>query len=132
VRVESPARVIDLPYVHHLVAAVTAELRPGIGLREILAAAFPAGSITGAPKIAAMGLLRELEDGPRGPYCGTIGWSGGGGRCALSVAIRTMVVDGDGGLRLDAGGGIVADSDGGAEWAEALAKAAPMLAAVGA
>ncbi|MDA3962049.1 MAG: chorismate-binding protein, partial [Planctomycetota bacterium] len=131
VRVDSRASVIDLPYVHHLVARVGADLAPGVAVADMLAAAYPAGSITGAPKIAAMRLLSTLERSPRGAYCGTIGWLGAGAACSLSVAIRTMVLQGEE-LRLDAGGGIVADSDGGAEWDEALAKAAPMRAAVGA
>jgi len=128
--VESPAEVIDLPYVHHLVARIACELRSDLGLRDLLAATFPAGSITGAPKIRAMELLRRVEHGARGPYCGSIGWYGAGARCALSVAIRTLTLAGDR-VRLHAGGGIVADSDGAAEWDELRAKAAPMAAAVG-
>ncbi len=130
VRVASPARVLDLPYVHHLVARITARLAPGLGAGDAIRAAFPAGSITGAPKLRAMQIIAELEAGPRGPYCGAFGWLGGGD-AELAVAIRTLVVDGDG-VRLDAGGGIVADSVPAAEWDEVHAKAAAMAAALGA
>lgn len=130
VHVRDRLAVMDLPYVHHLYAAVTAELLPGHNLPDLLAAAFPAGSITGAPKIKAMEILQELEVAERGPYCGSIGWWGSDA-CCLSVAIRTMVVE-QGTVRFDAGGGIVADSDPAAEWQEVLAKAGPMAAACGA
>jgi para-aminobenzoate synthetase component 1 len=130
VRVASPARVLDLPYVHHLVARITARLAPGRGAADAIRAAFPAGSITGAPKLRAMQIIAELEAGPRGPYCGAFGWLGGGD-AELAVAIRTLVVDGDS-VRLDAGGGIVADSVAAAEWDEVHAKAAAMAAALGA
>lgn len=129
VRVAQAAAVMDLPYVHHLYARIEAELAAGVDARAIFAAAFPPGSITGAPKIRAMQLLRQLEQGERGPYCGSIAWLGlDAGAC--SVAIRSLVVDHQG-LRLDAGGGIVADSEGEDEWAEVLAKAAPMRRACG-
>lgn len=130
VRVATPMRVVDLPYVHHLVAEVEARLRPGTTHADLLAAAFPAGSITGAPKIQAMRVIRRLEAGDRGPYCGTFGWLGSGSDACLAVAIRTLVISGDE-VRLDAGGGIVADSDGAAEWRELMAKAGPMAAALG-
>ncbi len=129
VRVATAARVLDLPYVHHLVARIAARLAPGRGAADAIAAAFPAGSITGAPKLRAMQIIAELEAGPRGPYCGAFGWLGGGD-AALAVAIRTLVIDGDA-VRLDAGGGIVADSAADAEWDEVHAKAAAMAAALG-
>ncbi|MFW5752752.1 MAG: chorismate-binding protein [Planctomycetota bacterium] len=129
VAVAAPATVIDLSYVHHLVATVTARLHATVGHADLLAAAFPAGSITGAPKIAAMELIRELESGPRGAYCGCFGWLGAHGACELAVAIRTMVVRGNS-VRFDAGGGIVVDSGGADEWQEVLAKIGPMAAAL--
>lgn len=129
VRVADAAHVMDLPYVHHLVARVEARLRPGLRISDVLAAAFPAGSITGAPKLRAMQVIRELEAGPRGPYCGTFGWLGDDGDAELAVAIRTLVMSGDD-VRLDAGGGIVADSDPAAEWEEVRAKAGAMAAAL--
>jgi isochorismate synthase EntC len=135
VRLERGPHVVDLDYVHHLLAVVAAELRPGCGIADLLRAAFPAGSITGAPKIAAMRVISELEIGPRGPYCGSFGWIGqdpAGAQCSLSVAIRSMVLAADGALRAQVGGGIVADSDGAAEWREALDKLAGMARALGA
>jgi anthranilate/para-aminobenzoate synthase component I len=130
VRVATAARVMDLPHVHHLVARVAARLRPGLGLDDVLESAFPAGSITGAPKLRAMQIIHALEAGARGPYCGAFGWVGGDGGAQLAVAIRTLVVSGDR-VRLDAGGGIVADSDPASEWDEARAKAAAMVEALG-
>lgn len=129
VRVADPARVMDLPYVHHLVARIEARLRPGLTIADVLSAVFPAGSITGAPKLRAMQVINQLENGPRGPYCGTFGWLGDHGDAELAVAIRTLVVTGDD-VRLDAGGGIVADSDPVAEWDEVRAKAGAMAAAL--
>ena len=122
VRVTEPARLLRLPYVRHLVADVAARLRPGTTWRGILAAAFPAGSITGAPKAKAMELIRGCEAGPRGAYCGTFGWIG--------AEAAQLAVDGAR-VTLRAGSGIVADSDGGAEWDEVRAKASAMAAALG-
>jgi anthranilate/para-aminobenzoate synthase component I len=131
VQVVEAARVMDLPYAHHLVARIRARLRAGLGLGEALGAAFPAGSITGAPKVRAMQIIDQLEAGPRGPYCGAFGWIDRSGDAQLAVAIRTLVLEGDQ-VRLDAGGGIVADSDPEAEWQEVRTKAAGMAAALGA
>jgi anthranilate/para-aminobenzoate synthase component I len=130
VAVSDPGSVMDLPYVHHRVASVTARLRPGQGGADAVAACFPAGSITGAPKRSAMHLLAEVEAGARGPYCGAFGWWDDAGNMDLAVAIRTVVMDGDA-LRFDAGGGIVADSQAQDEWRELHAKAATMAAACG-
>lgn len=131
VEVLDPARVLDLDYVHHLEALVRARLAPGRDVADCLAAAFPAGSVTGAPKIRAMELIAELEAGARGAYCGCFGWLGSPRSFVLAVAIRTMTVEGDR-VRLDAGGGIVADSEGAGEWRELRAKASRMAAALGA
>ena len=129
VRVAEPARLLHLPYVRHLVADVAARLRPDATWRGIFAAAFPAGSITGAPKAMAMELIRRTEAGPRGAYCGAFGWIGAEA-AQLAVAIRTLAVDGAR-ATLHAGSGIVADSDGAAEWDEVRAKASAMAAALG-
>ena len=129
VRVDAAAAVMDLPYVHHLVARVSAQLRPKASFVDALRAAFPAGSITGAPKLRAMQIIAELEAGPRGAYCGAFGWIGAD-HADLAVAIRTVTIADDA-VRLHAGGGIVADSDGAAEWEEVRAKAAAMAAALG-
>ncbi len=129
IQVPTGPRIMDLPYVHHLLAQVHADKQAEANIQDLLAASFPAGSITGAPKIRAMQVIQELEQGPRGPYCGTFGWYGH--QCGeLAVAIRTMVIKGQD-VRLDAGGGIVIDSDGDDEWHEVHAKASAMAHALG-
>lgn len=130
VRVDDPGSVIDLPRLHHRVARVGARLRPGTPLSAVLAACFPAGSITGAPKLAAMRRIAELEGSSRGHWCGAYGLVEDGA-CELAVAIRTVEIDG-GMLTLRAGGGIVADSDPLAEWDEARAKAQGIARVLGA
>jgi len=122
VHVAELMRPLSLPSVHHLVSTVRGRLRPGLGLQAILAATFPGGSVTGAPKVRAMQIIDELEPAPRGPYTGATGWLGAAGDLDLAVAIRTALVDGDE-LTLWVGGGIVADSDPQAELAETTAKA---------
>ncbi|MFT6533087.1 MAG: para-aminobenzoate synthetase component 1 [Limimaricola cinnabarinus] len=107
--------------VHQMVSHVTARLAPGAGLAAILAALFPCGSITGAPKLRAMEIIRELEPWPRGAYCGAIGWAAPDGRSSFNVAIRTLTVEG-GRATLNVGGGIVWDSEAASEWDEALWK----------
>jgi para-aminobenzoate synthetase/4-amino-4-deoxychorismate lyase len=111
------------PTFHTLTSTVTARLRPGVGLRERIAALFPCGSIVGAPKIRASEVIRELEAEPRGVYTGAIGAIEPGGDMAFNVAIRTAVIAADGAGRYGVGGGIVADSDPDAEYEEALLKA---------
>ena len=108
--------------VHQMVSDIEGRLRPGIGLAEIFAALFPCGSITGAPKVRAMEIIRELEIAPREIYCGTIGWAAPDGRASFNVAIRTLLLEEDGTARLDVGGGIVWDSTPEAEYEEALWK----------
>ena len=114
------------PTVHHLVSEIRAELADGAGWSEILAALFPGGSITGAPKIRAMEILAELEPLPRGPYTGAVGRVGFDGDATLSIAIRTAVVR-DGVARYGAGGGITLASEPDAEWRELLDKAEAFL-----
>jgi anthranilate/para-aminobenzoate synthase component I len=94
----------------------------------LLAATLPAGSITGAPKVRAMQIIRELEAAPRGVYCGAIGYIGWEGSMELSVAIRTLARR-DGVAHIHAGGGVVLDSDPAAEYDETLAKARALLEA---
>ncbi|GAB2880991.1 aminodeoxychorismate synthase component I [Uliginosibacterium flavum] len=89
----------------------------------VLRALFPCGSITGAPKIRAMQIIHALEDGPRGLYCGALGWLAPDGDFSLNVPIRTLLLRADGYFRLDVGSGIVADSQAAAEYRECLAKA---------
>ena len=107
--------------VTQMTSTVTATRRPDVGLSDVLRALFPCGSVTGAPKLRAMRRIRELEAGPRGIYCGAIGWAGPEG-AAFSVPIRTAVVqNGEG--RYDVGSGVVWDSDPDAEYDECLLKA---------
>lgn len=110
--------------VHQMVSTVAGQLRPGVGLAQILGALFPCGSITGAPKIRAMEIIAELEAAPREVYCGAIGWVDPAGQMRFSVAIRSPWMTREGRLRLNVGGGIVHDSRAGSEWEEALCKAA--------
>jgi para-aminobenzoate synthetase component 1 len=131
VTVESLARVESLPSVHHLVSTIAGEVIPGLGLAPLLRATFPGGSITGAPKVRAMEIIRELEPWPRGPYTGAFGLFHPGGDLELGLAIRTAVVR-DGVVRYGAGGGIVADSDAERELAEAWLKTVALRRALGA
>jgi para-aminobenzoate synthetase component 1 len=123
VAVDGVARVLELPTVLHLVSTVRGALRADVGLEALLAATFPGGSITGAPKRRAMEIIDALEPAARGPYTGATGWLGAAGDLDLAVAIRTALVA-EGRLSLSVGGGIVADSVPEAEWAETETKAA--------
>lgn len=113
----------SLAQVHHLVSTVRGTLRNGEDAIGALAACFPGGSITGAPKKRAMEIIAELEGKPRGIYCGAIGWLGFNGESQFSIAIRTLVREG-GELRYHVGAGIVADSVPGDEYEETEQKAA--------
>lgn len=115
--------------VHHLVSTVTGTLRPEIDALAAIAACFPGGSITGAPKKRAMEIIQELEQAPRGIYCGAIGWLGYNGESSLNIAIRTLVRQGNQ-LVYQVGAGIVADSDPEKEYEETLHKAAGIRLAV--
>jgi para-aminobenzoate synthetase component 1 len=117
VAVEELAAVVTLPGLFHLVSTVSAIPRPEVTWGQLLAATFPGGSITGAPKIRAMQLIDELEPVARGPYCGAFGWFGTGGGLDLAIAIRIAAVT-EGQLHVHVGGGIVADSEPAAELAE--------------
>jgi para-aminobenzoate synthetase component 1 len=116
-------RIETYPTVHQMVSRVRARLRPGTTIREIFAALFPCGSVTGAPKIRAMQILRELEDAPREAYCGAIGWIAPGGPMRFSVAIRTLSLFSGGEAVYNVGGGVVFDSTAEAEYEECLLKA---------
>ncbi len=123
VKVPSLQQVETYPSVHQMTSGVTARLRPGLDALDTLAALFPCGSITGAPKIRAMEVIAELEPSPRGIYCGSLGWIAPGARHAnFNVAIRTLEVAGSE-ARLGLGAGIVADSVPADEWEECLTKA---------
>jgi anthranilate/para-aminobenzoate synthase component I len=118
--------VRTLEHVHHLESTVRAEGLQGRSLADVLAALSPAASITGAPKRAAVQMIRELEPVPRGVYCGAIGFIDFRGHSEFSVAIRTAVATEDE-VRYHAGGGIVWDSDAAAEDDETRAKSAAFL-----
>ena len=115
------------PGLVHLVSTVTGHLRPGMGWADAIAATFPPGSVTGAPKIAALEHIAALEPVPRGVYCGAVGWVDADRKQGdLNVAIRTFWVDDDQ-LHLGTGGGITWDSDPADEWAETELKAHRLL-----
>jgi para-aminobenzoate synthetase component 1 len=107
--------------VHHLVSTVVGDLAPGYDAFDLLRAAFPGGSITGAPKLRAMEIIAELEPSRRGVYCGSLGYWSTTDEMDTSIAIRTAVVR-DGRIYFSAGGGIVADSDPEQEYRETLDK----------
>ena len=111
------------PTVHQMVSHVRAKLLPDLTLRQIFAALFPCGSVTGAPKISAMTILHKLEQQARDIYCGSIGWIAPSGEMRFNVAIRTLSLYPDGEVVLNVGGGVVYDSTAEAEYAECLLKA---------
>jgi para-aminobenzoate synthetase len=122
VEVPELMRVETYETVHQLVSSVRGRLREEVGAAECIRACFPPGSMTGAPKLRTMEILDELEREARGPYSGAIGYLGLGGGCDLSVAIRTIVLDGES-TAIGAGGAIVVDSDPDEELEEMLLKA---------
>jgi para-aminobenzoate synthetase component 1 len=117
------------PTVHHLVSTVTGQLADGADAFDLLRAAFPGGSVTGAPKIRAMQIIAELERAPRGVYCGAIGYVSATGAMDFNIPIRTIVLR-DGSATFHAGAGIVWDSEPAAEYQETLAKARTMIEAL--
>ncbi len=117
-------------HVMHLVSEVRGSLRPDLDAVAALAASFPAGTVSGAPKVRAMQIIDELEPGRRGPYAGAVGYIGWGARSLdTAITIRTCVMRG-GRAWVQAGAGIVADSDPLAEWKETEAKARAVLLAL--
>ena len=114
----------------HRVATIEAALAPSKKWSDLLRATFPAGSITGAPKIRAMQIIEELEPTPREVYCGALGWIGLDGSMCLNVAIRTMLQVNEM-VHVYAGGAIVADSRVELEYRELIAKARGMFRALG-
>ena len=122
IHVSDLRKVETFPQVHHTVATIEGELDDGHNIIDLLKATFPGGSITGAPKVRAMQIIRELEPHAREIYCGAIGYISTNGRAQFNVAIRTMVVK-DGQAHFWSGGGIVADSHPESEYQESLVKA---------
>ena len=129
VRVERLLQPERFSHVTHLVSEVSGELRPGVAPFDVLRACFPAGTVSGAPKVRAMQIISELEGYRRGPYAGAVGYAVPGEGLDTCIAIRTIVLS-DGVARLQAGAGIVADSDPAAEHEECLAKLAALEAAI--
>jgi len=121
VRVSRLMETERFSHVMHLTSEVSGELRRRLGAVDAFAAAFPAGTLSGAPKIRACQIIDELETVQRGPYGGAVGWFSAAGDVQLAIAIRTLFRSG-GRLFAQAGAGIVADSDPQAEWREVLAK----------
>ena len=131
IRVEGLWRIESYPAVHQLVSTVSGVAAPGTTVSGLFAAAFPAGSMTGAPKLSAMTRLHALEAGPRGVYAGCFGYIGIDGDLDLAMVIRSILVE-DGTATIGAGGGITWGSDAAAEVAEVGVKARGPLAALGA
>jgi para-aminobenzoate synthetase component 1 len=129
VRVPALCRLESYGFVHHLVSEVRGRLRDGLGPVELLRAAFPGGSVTGAPKVRAMEIIAELEPTARGPYCGSLGYIGFDGTMDSSILIRTFTV-GRGWVQFPVGGGIVADSTPESEYEETWHKAEGLLRAL--
>ncbi len=132
--VEVPAllAVESYPTVHQLVSTVRGRLRDDVTTVGALRALFPAGSMTGAPKLRTMEVITEVEETARGAYAGAFGWLAADGRADLGVVIRTLTTTGDGSYRLGTGGGITVHSDVESEYAESLVKAERLLRAVSA
>jgi anthranilate synthase component 1 len=129
VRVTRFMDVERFSHVSHLVSEVTGDLREGVTPYDVLRACFPAGTVTGAPKVRAMQIVSELEGYRRGPYAGAVGYVLPDGSMDTCIALRTIVVA-DGVARLQAGAGVVADSEPEAEHRECLAKLAALEAAI--
>jgi para-aminobenzoate synthetase/4-amino-4-deoxychorismate lyase len=124
VRVERLFDVERYETVHQMTSTIRARLRPDAGLADVFRALFPCGSVTGAPKVRTMQIIRDLEPSPRGVYCGAVGFVSPG-EAVFSVGIRTLLLDGDAGTaELGVGSGITWDSDADAEYRECWAKAA--------
>jgi para-aminobenzoate synthetase component 1 len=129
VRVSQLCQLESYAFVQHLVSAVQGRLKDGIEPLDLIKAAFPGGSVTGAPKIRAMEIITELERTARGPYCGSLGYLGFDGSMDLSILIRTIIA-GRGWWQFSVGGGIVAPSQPDREYEETWEKAEGLLRAL--
>jgi anthranilate synthase component 1 len=116
-------------HVMHIVSEVTGRVRPDVGPVDVLRATFPHGTVSGAPKVRAMEIIDELEPVARGPYAGAVGYLDFNGNIDTAIALRTLVIADDKAW-VQAGAGIVADSDPTAEYHECMSKAEAALAAV--
>ena len=128
-KVTQPRTIETYPTVFHAVATVAGRLREEVTFCDVLKAMFPGGSITGAPKIRAMEIIDETEPTARSVYTGSIGFIGIDGNACLNIAIRTIIIKGERAF-VQAGGGIVADSDPEAEWQETITKARALIAGI--
>ncbi len=129
VRVSQLMVVERYSHVMHLVSHIRAEVADGKDCFDVFRAAFPAGTLTGAPKIRAMEIIHELEPGPRGPYGGAVGYFSFDGNMDFGITIRTIMIQGET-LIIQAGAGIVADSDPVSEYQETLNKAQGLMEAI--
>lgn len=127
VEVTALMQVESYESVHQLVSTVSGKLRDDVSTVGALRALFPAGSMTGAPKLRTMEIIDEVEETPRGIYAGAFGWISGDGPADLGVVIRSLMTAGDGRWTLGTGGGITVRSDLDDEWAESRWKAAKLL-----
>jgi anthranilate synthase component 1 len=128
VRVTEQMVIERYSHVMHIVSNVEGKLKPGLNAIDVLRASFPAGTVSGAPKVRAMEIIDELEPVKRGIYAGAVGYLGFHGNMDVAIALRTGVIKG-GKLHVQAGGGIVADSQPAAEWQETQSKARALLRA---
>jgi len=128
VRVTEQMIVERYSHVMHIVSNVEGTLKPGLNAVDVLRATFPAGTVSGAPKVRAMEIIDELEPVKRGIYAGAVGYLGFHGNMDVAIALRTAVVR-NGTLYVQAGGGIVADSQPDSEWQETQSKAKALLRA---
>lgn len=129
VSVDSLMHVEKYSHVQHLVSSVSATLRNGLDRFDALAACFPAGTVSGAPKVRSIEIIRELEPDRRGVYAGTVGYFDHSGNLDACIAIRTVVLQ-NGVARIQAGAGIVADSVPSSEYEETVNKAKGILRAI--
>ncbi len=128
VKVTESMTIENYSHVMHIVSNVEGKLRSGMGAMDVLRASFPAGTVSGAPKVRAMEIIDELEPSKRGIYAGAVGYLGFSGDMDVAIAIRTGVIK-DGRLLVQAGAGIVADSKPQSEWTETQNKARALLRA---
>jgi anthranilate synthase component 1 len=130
VSVDRMMEIERFSHVMHIVSEVSARLAPGVDAIDVIRATFPAGTVSGAPKIRAMEIIDEIEPDRRGPYAGLVGYFSYRGGFDSCIAIRSALVK-DGKIHVQAGAGIVYDSDPAREYEETAAKAQAMLAAIG-
>jgi anthranilate synthase component 1 len=116
-------------HVMHIVSHVTGALKPGLTAFDLVRATFPAGTLSGAPKVRAMEIIADFEPGPRGPYGGAVGYFSFSGAMDMCIAIRTLVARGNN-VSVQAGAGIVADSDPSREYEESINKAKALMKAI--